>query len=84
MLITASENHTLDTLLELLCTNLQLTESQDLRARGHYGAVSRWLAADGSFLRVYSPHIYPQGSQRRRMRYCPHSPSEITASPSTS
>ena len=64
MLITASENHTLDTLLELLCTNLQLTESQDLRARGHYGAVSRWLAADGSFLRVYSPHIYPQGSQR--------------------
>ena len=34
MLITASENHTLDTVLELLCTNLQLTESQDLRARG--------------------------------------------------
>lgn len=64
MLITASENHTLDTLLELLCVNLQLTEIQDLRARDHYGAVSRWLAADGSPLRGYAPHIYPQGSQR--------------------
>lgn len=64
MLVTASENHTLDTLLELLCINLQLTETQDQRARAHYGAVSRWLAADGSPLGKFSPHIYPQGSQR--------------------
>ena len=64
MQITASENHTLDALLELVCLNLQLTDTQDSRARGHYSAVCTWLAAEGSPLREYSPHIFPQGSQR--------------------
>lgn len=64
MQITASENHTLDALLELVCLNLQLSDTQDSRSRDHYAAVSGWLAAEGSPLRQYSPHIFPQGSQR--------------------
>lgn len=64
MLITASANHTLDALLELVCVRIQLTETQDLRARGHYSAVADWLSREGSPLRRFSPHIFPQGSQR--------------------
>ena len=64
MQIHASDNRTLDVLLELVCLNLQLTETQDSRARDHYSSVSRWLAAEGSPLREFSPHIFPQGSQR--------------------
>ncbi|MCA9031662.1 MAG: nucleotidyltransferase [Planctomycetaceae bacterium] len=64
MLVTASANHTLDTLLELLCIQLQLTKTQDSRVRDHYRAVTNWLAAEGSPLRGFSPHIFPQGSQR--------------------
>ena len=61
---TASANRTLDVLLESLCGELQLTRTQDARSRSHYQAVADWLAADGSPLRPFSPHIYPQGSQR--------------------
>ena len=64
MNITASANHTLDALLELVCVELQLTETQDVRSRGHYAAVADWLSRDGSPLRGFSPHIFPQGSQR--------------------
>lgn len=60
----ASSNHTLDALLELLCIQLQLTDTQDAKARSHYEAVSSWLADPGSSLYEYSPHIFPQGSQR--------------------
>lgn len=64
MHVTASTNFTLDSLLELVCLNIQLSDTQDARARGHYAAVSAWLSAEGSVLRRYSPHIFPQGSQR--------------------
>ncbi len=61
---TASANHMLDALLELVCVRVQLTDTQDQRARGHYWAVADWLSRDGSPLRQFSPHIFPQGSQR--------------------
>lgn len=64
MLVTASANHTLDTLLESLCVRLQLSKTQDRRARDHYRAVTDWLAEEGSPLYRFSPHIFPQGSQR--------------------
>lgn len=64
MLITASANHTLDALLESLCIKLQLTKTQDVRSRVHYKAVTDWLAEEGSPLYLFSPHIFPQGSQR--------------------
>lgn len=63
-ILKASSNQTLDVLLELVCVELQLTETQDRRARAHYGAVSDWLACEGSPLYEFEPHIFPQGSQR--------------------
>lgn len=64
MNLTASANHTLDALLELVCVELQLTETQDGKARSHYGAVADWLSREGSPLWGFDPHIFPQGSQR--------------------
>jgi len=64
MTLTASANHTLDALLELVCVELQLTETQDAQSRGHYQAVADWLSRDGSPLQHFRPHIFPQGSQR--------------------
>jgi hypothetical protein len=63
-LVTASANRTLDVLLELICLRIQLTATQDQLAREHYAAVSNWLSRVGSPVRLLSPHIYPQGSQR--------------------
>lgn len=60
----ASTNHTLDALLELVCVRVQLTATQDRQARDHYDAVADWLSRDGSPLAAFSPHIFPQGSQR--------------------
>lgn len=64
MLVTASANHALDSLLELVCVRLQLSRTQDEKVRGHYKAVTDWLAAEGSPLGNFFPHIFPQGSQR--------------------
>lgn len=64
MTITASANHALDGLLELVCVQIQLSTTQDQKARDHYAAVADWLSRDGSPLRQLSPHIFPQGSQR--------------------
>ena len=64
MLVTASANRTLDALLELICFRIQLSETQDTKARAHYAAVTDWLSREGSPLRYLNPHIYPQGSQR--------------------
>jgi len=41
---------------------LQLTPTQHTTATARYGAVSDWLSKDGSPVRDFSPHIYPQGS----------------------
>ncbi len=62
--VTASSNHALDALLELICARIQLSESQDQAARQHYGAVASWLSREGSPVRLFNPHIFPQGSQR--------------------
>lgn len=62
--VTASASQTLDVLLELVCLRIQLTETQDQKARGHYKAVSSWLADEASSLHSFSPYIFPQGSQR--------------------
>lgn len=61
-LVTASANHTLDALLELICVRIQLLPSQHGAAVDHYGAVSTWLSKDGSPVRLLNPYIYPQGS----------------------
>lgn len=62
--VTASDNQTLDLLLELVCVQVQLTTTQDEKARGHYDAVADWLSREGSSLRGLGPYIFPQGSQR--------------------
>ena len=62
-LVTASSNHGVDALLELICARIQLSETQDQVARQHYGAVTDWLSREGSPLRLLNPHIFPQGSQ---------------------
>jgi hypothetical protein len=64
MLITASANHTLDALLELVCVRLQLTETQDLAVRGHYHAVSDYLSRPGSAVAEFAPHIFGAGSRQ--------------------
>lgn len=64
MIITASANHTLDALLELVCLRIQLSATQDQKARRHYDAVADWLSREGSPLRRFDPHIFSQGSQR--------------------
>ncbi|MBS1827739.1 MAG: nucleotidyltransferase [Acidobacteria bacterium] len=54
----------LDTLLEQVCVNLQLTQTQYQDAMQKYEAVGRWLSAEDSALHVFQPLIYPQGSMR--------------------
>ncbi|MCC7422324.1 MAG: nucleotidyltransferase [Planctomycetaceae bacterium] len=61
-LVTASANTELDILLEIVCLKLQLTKSQHEDAEDKYGAITRWLLADGSAIRDHRPDIYPQGS----------------------
>jgi len=63
-LVTASRNHVLDALLELICIRIQLSATQDGAARQHYDAVTGWLSREGSSIRLFAPHIFPQGSQR--------------------
>lgn len=63
-MLTAPPNQALDALLELICLKIQLSKTQDERARGHYDAVTRWLAREDSPLVEFHPHIFPQGSQR--------------------
>lgn len=58
----APPNADLDYLLAEVARSLQLTPDQYRLAAEHYGAVTRWLAADGSPLADYQPWIYPQGS----------------------
>ncbi len=61
-IVTASQNHHLDVLLELICARIQLTDTQYRSANEHYRAISDWLARSGSPVRLLSPTIYPQGS----------------------
>jgi hypothetical protein len=54
----------LDSLLELICLALQLTQTQYDDAKRKYEAVGAWLSTEGSPLRPLAPDIYPQGSMR--------------------
>jgi Second Messenger Oligonucleotide or Dinucleotide Synthetase domain len=62
--ITASANKEFDEILDLLAITLQLTATQFKDAEGKYHAVSDWLNADNSPVRIFSPSIYSQGSLR--------------------
>lgn len=57
-----SVNVQVDDLLEQLCIQLQLTDTQYNNATRSYGAVADWLEREGSSLRAFDPHIYVQGS----------------------
>lgn len=52
----------LDDLIRFGVESLDLTEAQHAELINEYGAVGRWLDADDSFLRVYLPTIFAQGS----------------------
>jgi hypothetical protein len=62
MLVTASANQHLDGLLEALCLQLSLTESQHERATRAYETLGDWLSAPESALATHAPAVYPQGS----------------------
>jgi hypothetical protein len=47
--------------LELICQELELTDTQFLDAKRKYEAVGNWLESGGT-IRFYGPHIIPQGS----------------------
>lgn len=53
----------LDSLLELVCVELQLTDTQHADAERSYGAVGEWLDAPNSTLAKYRPRIFPLGSK---------------------
>lgn len=72
----APPNADLDYLLAQVARSLQLTPEQHRLAAEHYGAVSRWLAADGSPLAPYRPWIYPQGSMALETTVRPRSREE--------
>ncbi len=55
-------NQALERLLDFIAIQIQLTETQDAQARQHYAAIAKVLATCPK-LHLYSPHIYPQGSQ---------------------
>ncbi len=49
-------------LLELLCEELELTDTQKESAERSYNSVSEWLNDRDSAIARYRPHIHPQGS----------------------
>lgn len=62
--ISISVANGLDNLLEHVCSNLQITNTQHKNAEDHYNAIGNWLDAPNSFLTKFKPIIYPQGSLR--------------------
>lgn len=60
----ASRTDHLDTLLALICDELQLPASFHELAEQRYHAVGNWLGGAGSPLQPLCPAIYPQGSFR--------------------
>ena len=52
----------LQPILNRLCVNLQLNETQVAKAQQSYGSVTTWLADKKSIVFPYSPLLYPQGS----------------------
>jgi hypothetical protein len=54
----------LSSILEYLAVGLQLSDTQDERARSAYRGVTEWLAADESQVARFDPQLFPQGSLR--------------------
>jgi hypothetical protein len=48
--------------LEAICIELELTETQRQRAEQSYQTIGEWLNDENSPLAIYVPAIYPQGS----------------------
>ena len=61
--ITASANTELDTILEEICTALQISQTQYKQAVEHYEAVGNWISEDPVLAKL-APRIFPQGSMR--------------------
>src|SRR6478609_6540626 len=62
MLVTASANQQLDGLLEALCLELSLAQTQHERATRAYETIGDWVSASGSSLAAFAPLVYGQGS----------------------
>jgi len=58
-----SENQQLSDLLELVCEQLQLTDTQHTDAETSYHGIGKWLSADDGPLAIFNPEIFPQGSK---------------------
>jgi len=52
----------LERILDRLCVNLQLNETQVNKAQQNYESVTTWLADENSIVFPYFPLLYPQGS----------------------
>jgi hypothetical protein len=61
--VLSSVGFDLERILDRLCVNLQLSETQVARSQQSYGSITSWLAAESSPLFAYSPLLHPQGSQ---------------------
>jgi Second Messenger Oligonucleotide or Dinucleotide Synthetase domain len=54
----------LNELLNLICEDLQISETRYGLAEDRYKAIARYLEANGSPFNTYKPEIFPQGSMR--------------------
>jgi hypothetical protein len=61
-MILESANAQVDELLELLCIELQITDTQYAKAERSYESVGEWLSKADSPLRPFSPKVFVQGS----------------------
>jgi hypothetical protein len=66
----------IDVLLDELCLNLQITDSQFIDAESKYKAVGEWLSAKESLLTGLGVEVYPQGSMLLRTTVKPRSQDE--------
>jgi len=64
MINITQQNTQLNFILELICNNLQITESQHASAEEKYKTIGKWLSASDSQLHMYEPVIFSQGSFR--------------------
>jgi hypothetical protein len=57
--------------LDHLTIEIQLSKTQQERAKNAYEGVTDWLADDESTIHVYSPWLFPQGSLAQDTTVCP-------------
>ena len=62
-LLISNTSQQLNSLLELVCEQLQLTDTQHDDASISYGGIGDWLSSEDSPLAVYRPEIFAQGSK---------------------